>query len=77
MQTFKVTRKIPNISRNYAKSFVQCWGNLNVLPTVFFVFLPGNAVIGVPRHMKNYLRASSKGERLVNTGIGADLLLGC
>jgi len=76
MQTFKVTRKIPNISQNYAKSFVQCWGNLHVLPTVFFVFLPGIAVIGVPRDMKNYFRASSKGDRLGNTAIGAGLLLG-
>jgi len=76
MHIFKVTRKIPNISKNYAKSFIQCWGNLHVLPTVFFVFLPGSAVIGIPRDMKNYFRASSKAERLENTAIGAGLLLG-
>jgi len=74
--TFTVTRKIPNIPRNYLKSFVQCWGNLHVPPTVFFFFLPGNAVIGVPRDMKNYIRASSMGERLGNTGRGAGILLG-
>jgi hypothetical protein len=32
--TFKVTRKIPNILRNYMKSFVQCWGKHHVLPNV-------------------------------------------